>query len=388
MSTPTAPASLALDDWAALVAHAVGDLTNEHHRYILLRRFGLLDGPNTLQAIADEFAISREWVRQLEGKALTRIHARARRPGTTAHALAAAFDQLPAHDDHALVSRLVETTGTQFRCQPAWLVKTLSRMAGQSPERTDHLVDLTLQYLTYRRQRIRARLHAQQRQTAIDQRLEKWVRDAAWPSPRNTATPVAVYRHRLPRANNRVGHSGSFRSEKLGRTVHFESLLEEAALVTAEKSSRVRSYQEQPCAIPYSSTDPYPGTDSDPAIYVPDLLITLDDGRNLLIEIKPLWQMAVTDNRIKTQAGQSFAHNQGWGWVTVAHAGHTYHDLLHRPINPAAHQALANALTAGPIDWPRMQQLRQRTPIAALDVAAYAAQNNIALSLTPYRLGP
>ena len=140
---PTPHPSLVLDDWAPLVTHAVGDLTNERHRYILLRRFGLLDGPNTLQAIADEFAISRERVRQLEGKALTRIHTRARRPGTTAHALATAFNQLPAHDDHTLVSRLVDTAGPQFRCQPSWLVKALSRMAGQSPDRTDHLVELT-----------------------------------------------------------------------------------------------------------------------------------------------------------------------------------------------------------------------------------------------------
>lgn len=255
-------------------------------------------------------------------------------------------------------------------------------MAGQSPDRTDQLVDLTLQYLTYRRQRIRARLHEQQRQTAIDQRLEKWVRDAAWPAPPNTATPVAVYRQRMPRTNNHVGHSGSFHSEKLSRTVHFESLLEEAALMTAERSALVRSYEEQPCAIPY------PSIDSDPGIYIPDLLITLVDGRNLPIEVKPLWQMAVTDNRIKTEAGQRFAHNHGWGWVTIADAGRTYHDLLHRHINPAAHQALAKALTAGPIDWPRMQQLRQHAPIAALDVAAYAAQNNVALSLNPYRLGP
>ena len=103
--------------------------------------------------------------------------------------------------------------------------------------------------------------------------------------------------------------------------------------MTAEKSTHVRTYQEQPCAIPY------PSIDIDPGIYIPDLLITLNDGRNLLIEIKPLWQMAVTDNRIKTQAGQRFAHNHGWGWVTIAHAGRTYHDLLHRPINPAAQQS-------------------------------------------------
>lgn len=374
---PTARPS---DDWLPLVADAVDDLTDERLRHILQRRLGLRGDATTLQEIADELSVSREWVRQLESKALQRINTAARRPATAA--LADAFDQLTALDDHALVRRLVETAGPQFTCPPGRLITALSRMAGHPRHRTDQLADLTEKYLTYRRQRIRAQLHERQRQLVIDQRIEKWVHDAAWPDSPDTRYAPATYRHRLPKTSNRVGHAGSFYSEKRSRTVYFESLLEESAFMTAEKSTLVTTYQEQPCAIRYS------GIADDSGIYIPDLLITLVDGRAILIEVKPLWQMAVTDNRIKSAAAQQFAHDHGWGWLRVAEAGRTYQDLLRRPINPAAKQALTDTLATGSISWPRMQQLRQHAPIAALDVAAYAAQHNVGLSLTPYRLGP
>lgn len=149
----------------------------------------------------------------------------------------------------------------------------------------------------------------------------------------------------------------------------------------AERSSRVRSYQEQPCKVSYCRID------GERSIYIPDVLITLTDGRVLLIEVKPLWQMAVTDNLLKSRAGQRFAHENGWGWITVAHGGRSFSDLLRHEIEPAAQHALARALATGPITWPTMLQLRQETRITALDVAAYAAQRDVALSVTPYRLG-
>lgn len=107
----------------------------------------------------------------------------------------------------------------------------------------------------------------------------------------------------------------------------------------------------------------------------------------LLVEIKPLCLMSVTDNLIKSAAGQRFAAERGWGWVTVADRGRTYHDLLHHRISPDVHDILTHALANGPITWPAMKQLRAQVPISALDVPAYAAQHNIALFVDPYRLG-
>ncbi|MEN4466844.1 TnsA endonuclease N-terminal domain-containing protein [Mycolicibacterium conceptionense] len=374
---------LATEVWAQLVAAAAGELPDDRERYIVLRRLGLLDGTNTLQALGDELSLSRERVRQLEAKALARIGSRAARPGTAAQTLGAAIDLLAERSDHTLVARLVDSAGTQLSCPPTWLVKSVALMIGQSRDRGDQLGKLTVDYLAYRQKQARQQARAQQRQASIERCLDKWIDDAMWPAHTQALSdvPFPIFRQRIPKSDDRVGFSGSFHSEKLDKTVVFESLLEEAALLVAERSARVLTYQEQPCEVPYSRADGYR------SVYIPDLLVTLTDGRILLVEVKPLWQMAVTDNLLKSQAGQRFAAEHGWGWVSVAHAGHTYADLLRRAVDPAVHATLTRELAAGPISWAAMLRLRQNIRIRALDVAAYAAQNDVAVSLTPYQLG-
>lgn len=255
-------------------------------------------------------------------------------------------------------------------------------MVGASSTRVQQLSALAREYLSFRRDEARKHARKQQRQATIERCVDKWIRDAVWPTSTGTLSDVAVYCQRIPDSHNRIGLSGSFHSDKLNRTVSFESLLEEAALGVAERSLRVRSYQEQPCKVSYYRID------GERRIYIPDLLIKLTDGRALLIEVKPLWQMAVTDNRLKSKAGQRFAQENGWGWVTVAYGGRNFSDLLRREIEPTAEHALTRALAAGPITWPAMLQLREEAWITALDVAAYAAQHDVALSMTPYQLGP
>lgn len=388
-STFMAPPSLGLDHasaadiWGHLVSAAAGELPDDRERYILLSRLGLLDEPNTLRAIGDALGISDERVRQLEDKALVRITRSANQPGTTAEILAFVIELLSNESDHTLVARLVDSAGTLFRCQPVWMVKAVARMAGLPLTRADPLGELAREYIAYQRDQARKHAHEQQHQEKIERYLDKWLRDAVWPASISALPDVAepIRRERMPNTHDRVGYSGSFHSEKMNSTVRFESLLEEAAFTVAERSNRVHSYQEQPCKVHYSRID------GERSIYIPDLLICLTDGRMLLIEVKPLWQMAVSDNLLKSQAGQRFAAERGWGWVTVAHAGRTYTDLLERDIDPAAHRALTHALAAGPITWPTMLELRQRIRLTALDVAAYAAQGGVALSLTPYRLG-
>ncbi|SID54693.1 TnsA endonuclease N terminal [Mycobacteroides abscessus subsp. abscessus] len=173
---------------------------------------------------------------------------------------------------------------------------------------------------------------------------------------------------------------GSYTSQKTGGEIYFESLLEESVFLAAEGSSRVRSYQEQPCQIRYVGEDRIEHT------YYPDLVLTLDDGRVLLVEVKPLWQMALTSNRIKCGAGQRYAAENGWGWVSVGSRGQTFRDLEERDIDEPIRACLMAAMAEGPVSWTTLQQLRLQTPITAMDVAAFAVQDNAGLALTPYRL--
>jgi hypothetical protein len=350
----------------------------------MLRRLGLLDGQTTLESIGDTLGISRERVRQLQNKALARLQSNARRSGSPAASLSAVITRIGGADsDDALALRLLNATDELFRCDPVWLVMAMSRMAGHSSQRAGELAAVAHEHRDVYRRQMRENARAQYELATLDRFVDKWTRDAVWPDTGSTlgTTRTSSNRRRMPN-NYGIGVCGSFRSEKIGRTVYFESRLEESVFTAAEKSSRVLSYQEQPCEVAYTAADGRSRT------YYPDLLVTLADGRTVLIEVKPLWQMALTTNRIKCAAGQRFAAERGWGWASVANNGRTYRDLLLRELDNRTRETLTRALATGPISWTAMQLLRLRAPITALDVAAYAAQENIGLSLVPYRLGP
>ncbi|WP_051180261.1 TnsA endonuclease N-terminal domain-containing protein [Caballeronia insecticola] len=73
---------------------------------------------------------------------------------------------------------------------------------------------------------------------------------------------------------------GRFPSQKSGRTVAFESLIERDALLLFEFSRGVVSYREQPYSIYYSFEEKT-------RKYTPDFELTLASGAVLLIEVKP-----------------------------------------------------------------------------------------------------
>lgn len=76
-------------------------------------------------------------------------------------------------------------------------------------------------------------------------------------------------------------YRGNFPSRKLGRMVQWESFLERDAFLLLEYHPRVTAYQEQP------SFETYYGEDGLPRQYIPDLAANLDDGRVIVIEVKP-----------------------------------------------------------------------------------------------------
>lgn len=368
-------------DLGPLVADAIAELADERQRSILSRRLGLEDGTATLAALGKEWGLTPQGVKYLEDKALEKLEHRAFTTGSAAHYLSM-YVSLLADSEAMLTSRLIDVAEPLFDCDPVRLVKAVARMAGKTPEQAEYFEDLARQELALRAEQLRAQDRAQVLQARVDRIIDKWIQGAVWPDCPTTTSMEAASRprRRTPPTANTVGHSGSFWSEKLGETVYFDSHVEEIALGFAERSTRVRSYREQPFKLRYTD-------EHGPRIYIPDVLVTLTDGRHLLVEIKPLWQMAVTENRIKSAVGERFAHEQGWGWVSVDKTGATPRCLLARQVDTHTRDTLRRALARGSVSWADVRRLRREAPIATLDIPAYAMQENISLSLTPYRLG-
>lgn len=78
---------------------------------------------------------------------------------------------------------------------------------------------------------------------------------------------------------------GYFPSQKLGRMVAWESLLERDAILLLECSSGVVSYREQPTLIEYFDGQQIRG-------YYPDFEVVLMDGGLLHVEVKASFELA------------------------------------------------------------------------------------------------
>ncbi|UCU99254.1 TnsA endonuclease N-terminal domain-containing protein [Acidovorax radicis] len=89
---------------------------------------------------------------------------------------------------------------------------------------------------------------------------------------------------------------GKFPSQKLGRMVHWESLLERDAIFHFEYHPLVLSYQEQP------SIEIYYDENGEQHRYFPDFCLIFRDGSELYIEVKPKCDLQTPEVRNKLQA--------------------------------------------------------------------------------------
>ncbi len=100
---------------------------------------------------------------------------------------------------------------------------------------------------------------------------------------------------------------GKFPSRKTGRMVHYEGLLELDALYLFETSPLIACYTEQPVRIYYPDGARL-------RRYTPDFQLSLADGQEVLIEVKPAANAAHPDTRHSlaqiaahfSRAGQAF----------------------------------------------------------------------------------
>lgn len=99
---------------------------------------------------------------------------------------------------------------------------------------------------------------------------------------------------------------GKFPSAKMGKSVHWESLLERDACLLLEFSSGIRSYQEQPRKVQMSASG-HPDQ-----VQYPDFEITTVDGEVGYLEIKHSSQFSRPDVKAKLQLLQEQLEEEGY----------------------------------------------------------------------------
>jgi hypothetical protein len=101
-----------------------------------------------------------------------------------------------------------------------------------------------------------------------------------------------------------------FWSEKMGRHITCDSKLEDHLARRLESATFIRAYCEQPVRIRYHWFD-------GDHWYYPDFAVCLDDGRCVLIEVKPRSNWADGANLAKWNAATRWCSEQGWGFAVL-----------------------------------------------------------------------
>ncbi len=101
------------------------------------------------------------------------------------------------------------------------------------------------------------------------------------------------------------GKNGHYVSVKAGN-IFYRSSYERIAYEMLDADTTVIRYQPEPFVIAY------PNSEGKIRRYRPDILVEKRTGKTVLIEVKPRWKMGDRNTRLKLEAGERYAKNNGW----------------------------------------------------------------------------
>lgn len=364
---------------AELILCAADESLTARQRTILDLRFGLSSGePHTLAQVSQHIGVSRERIRQITVQSTQRLrskgrpHQRARHGERPCAAVRIYLNNLvrPGEaEDTSRLLNLVEDDPLQVR-------QLVAQLLGLDDPSTQH-------YLGSIEKLRKERLYEGRRQPRKDKRLAAFadlLREAVyWPakvSPVGTAVPDQRHREVSPHGE---GESGSFFSEKLGRHVQYESLLERSFLQVLETITTVTHYQEQPFEVPYNSG-------AVPHVYYPDIFFLLDDGRGVVTEIKRKDHFALAVNRKKWAALKQFCLERGYG-LLITDGRHHLRQWLREKAPATFSDALLAALDEGPLDWPTYKRLKEQYAATYDDFQRVVLRHRLTWQLGPFLVG-
>lgn len=359
-----------------LLTSAIEETANRRNALIAQLRYALIDGsPRTLQVVGDEVGLTRERVRQLAERVVRGIYRRALEGHAGPSSSLVSRLEVIRPGELGASERCYRLALDEFASLPlhlsAPLLFSLVGVRGNSRKR---LVAATLSFAEHERERERTERQQRRRQQAF---LDHLVRGAFWPSQHRLLSASPGGAKRLAE-NGSHGECGVFESVKLGRAVEYESELERELLMQLDDHPAVAWLQEQPLALEYE-------LDGTPRVYYPDVLIGLHDGRVIVCEVKPRFQMGLHANLVKWRAALRFCRRHGYG-LLITDGRTSLPDLLARPVPFPFREGMLAALQDGPLTWPGCLTVRHATGAMSLDLVALIVQERLICRLRPFRV--
>ncbi|MFI6626453.1 TnsA endonuclease N-terminal domain-containing protein [Streptomyces sp. NPDC050528] len=366
-----------------LAAVAVGEMPVERNREIMSRRFGLHDQPaQPLEKVADALGISRDRVRQLQTKAIRSM------ANTTAPAsqklrklLAelSCVNGVPPDAGPSTAERLFDLAEVLLpSVAPRQAVPLLASLAGAHKLRADNLAAEAMTIRTLRHDAFRREAT---RLGRIERSTQRWAAlsaEANWFGISEPAPPREEL-EALREIDPDDGRSGAWHCPKLGRDVAYESDTELRMIQLLSFAEQIAYYQEQPLAISYQFA-------GQQRTYYPDLLVATTDGRCILVEVKPIYEMAIAINVAKYRAMEEFCRDRGWGFVATD-SNRARSLLENRSVDPRLDAAVSAALDEhGELTWPQVRAAAGSMPLDSMDLAALILRRGWAWHTRPYRL--
>lgn len=180
------------------------------------------------------------------------------------------------------------------------------------------------------------------------------------------------------------GISGQFWSKKNNRKVYFESKTERTIYKKLEKCDHVLRYREQPVKIPYFY-------DSKSHDYYPDVLVHLDTGELLALEVKPLIYMIHQSNLVKALSGLEYFNGEGIGYGVINDRIMSFSDLAEIQVDKDLEKRLTFLTETTKSNWhaginfPTYEDAGL-TELKEIDLASIVVRNDLSYTRKPFKI--
>ena len=372
-------------DFAELFTLAQTEALSERENLITELRYGFTGGEShTLEEIGKHIRVSRERIRQILNKCHRKILARGKRDirayqiDKPCGALLSYVEQTIRPKDNDAIERLVDFIDNEIPYLPITthalpLVTILTFHNKKASKKYTLEAGKIFKERRYKRQQA-------QEQQSLWGKFEDLLSFTIWPGPVNalSADRIKYLSRKRDVSLDGEGNAGYFHSSKLDRCVHYESGLEYNFLQKLETIDQVVFYQEQPFDIPYEFKDRK-------YLYYPDILIVLQGGKGIVIEIKPVFKMALNINLKKWTALKYFCANNGLG-LLITDGRYAIQQVQRNEINPQFAEDVFSALGKGPLTWNEYKRIRDKHNVKRNDFLALVLKNRLIWQLNPFKL--